>query len=92
VGIADAAVTPPKLLCFTEDPLHHIFELIWELKTLLDRDAVLRAHSALLHPEHSKIRFVHWADLEDFLGQDGDAVLPASRDLLEHLSPHKDHP
>src|SRR5271166_444136 len=85
VGIAGAAVTPPKLLCFTEDPLRHIFELIWELKTPLDPDAVQRAHSALLHPEHSKIRFVRWADLKGFLGHAGDGVLPASRDLLEHL-------
>ncbi len=85
LGITGAAVTPPKLLCFTEDPLHHIFELIWELQTLLDRDAVLRAHSALLHPEHSKIRFVRWTDLEGFLAQGRDAILRASRDLLEHL-------
>jgi hypothetical protein len=91
VGIAGAAVTLPKPLCFTEDPLHHIFELIWELRTPLDPNAVLRAHAGLLHPEHSKIRFVRWEDLQGFLSQDRDAVLPATRDLLEHLSAHKDH-
>lgn len=85
VGITSAAVTPPKLLCFTEDPLHHIFELIWELKTLLDQDAVFRAHAALREPEHSRIKFIRWADLEVFLGEDRAALLPASRDLLEHL-------
>jgi hypothetical protein len=91
VGIASGAVAPPKLLCFTEDPLRHIFELIWELETPLDRDAVLRCHSALAHPEHSKIRFVPWIDLEGLLGHEGDAVLPATRDLLEYLFLQKDH-
>lgn len=92
LGITSEAVSSPKLLCFSEDPLRHIFELIWELKTPLDRDAVLRAHSALLHPEHTKIKFVPWIDLESFLGHDGDAVLPATRDLLKHLSLPRDHP
>jgi hypothetical protein len=91
VGIGDGAVLPPKLLCFAEDPLHHIFELIWELKTALDLDAVLRAHSGLLHPEHSKISFVRWSDLERFLRHGRDEVTPASHDILEHLSQHKDH-
>ena len=85
VGIADAAVAQPSLICFTEDPLHHIFELIWELKTPLDEKTVLSAHSALRHPEHSKIRHVRWADLEHFLGHGPDAILPASRELLGHL-------
>jgi hypothetical protein len=85
VGIGSTAVAPPKLLLFTEDPLHHIFDLIWELKTSLDRNAVFRAHAALLRPEHSKIRFVRWTDIEGFLSKEGDSVLPATRDLLVHL-------
>jgi hypothetical protein len=85
VGIPGGSVSAPKLLCFTEDPVHHIFELIWELKTLLHSDAILRAHATLGRSEHSKIKFVRWADLEGFLGQDGDVLLPASRCLLEHL-------
>src|SRR5262249_3529556 len=41
VGIADAAVAQPSLICFTEDTMHHIFELIWELKTPFDEKTVL---------------------------------------------------
>ena len=92
VGIAGGAVASPRLLCFTEEPLRHIFELVWELKTLLDRDAVLRAHSALVHSEHSKIRFLHWMDLAGLLERDRDAVLPATRDLMEHLFLQKENP
>jgi hypothetical protein len=85
VGLADAAVAPPKVLFFTEDTVHHIFELIWELKTDLSREAVLRAHASLREPEHPKIGFVRWADLEGFLGQENEIVLPATRYLIEHL-------
>jgi hypothetical protein len=85
VGLLGEAVTPPKALFFTEDPVHHIFELIWELKTDLSREMVLRAHARLREPEHPKIWFVPWGDLEGFLGQKREIVLPATKDLIEHL-------
>jgi hypothetical protein len=90
VGINPAAVVSPRLLCFTEDSLHHIFELVWELKTTLDRAAILHAHATLVHAEHAKITFVSWADLEAFLADGSDAVALSSRDILEHLFPRKD--
>ena len=91
VGIQAADLVSPRLLCFTEDPLHHIFELVWELETPLDRAAVLRAHAALPRPEHSDITCVHWADLEGFLAQGPGAVALSTRDLLDHFYPVKDH-
>jgi hypothetical protein len=90
VGISGAVIAPPQLLYFTEDPRHHIFELIWELRTLLERDAILHAHSTLLRPEHSEIRCVPWVEVDSFLEQERAAVLPATRELLEQLSFQKD--
>jgi hypothetical protein len=86
VGIKAAAVVSPRLLCFSEDPLHHNFELAWELKTQLDSAAILGAHAALAHREHAEITFVRWADLESFLAHGPDAVTHRSRHLLGHLS------
>jgi len=91
VGLNAAAVGPPRLLCFSEDLDHHIFTLAWELKTPLDRAAIIRAHAALPHPEHAAITFVRWADLDGFLAQGPDVLTLSSRGLLEHLSPQKDH-
>lgn len=89
VGLSAAEVAAPRLLCFSEDPLHHIFELVWELETPLDSDAILRAHAALPHPEHAKIAFVRWMDLEGFLAHGPDDVTLGSRDVLHHLTPQK---
>ncbi len=91
VGINAAAVVSPRLLCFSEDPLHHNFELVWEIETPLDRTAILRAHAALPHREHAEITFVSWADIESFLAHGPHAVSCHSRDLLGHLSPQKKH-
>jgi len=91
VGINPAAVTSPRLLCFSEDPLHHTFELVWELATPLDRAAILFAHAAVPHREHAEITSVRWADLEAFLAHRPDAVSYRSRHLLGHLSPQKKH-
>jgi len=90
VGLNAAAVAPPRLLCFSEDLDHHIFALTWELKTHLDRTAILHAHAALPHPEHAEITFVRWADLVGFLAQGPDVVALSSRDLLEHFFLQKD--
>jgi hypothetical protein len=91
VGIDAAAVVSPRLVCFSEDPLHHSFELLWELETHLDPAAILGAHAALPHREHAKITFVPWADLEGFLAHDPDAVALRSRYLLGYLTPQKKH-
>jgi hypothetical protein len=91
VGINAEAVAPPRLLCFSEDLEHHIFALTWELKTQLDRTAILHAHAALPHPEHAEITFVRWADLVGFLAQGPDLVTVSSKYLLEHISPQRDH-
>jgi hypothetical protein len=91
VGINAAAVASPRLLCFSEYPLHHNFELGWELETPLDRATILRAHAALSHREHAEITFVRWADLEAFLGHGPNAVSDRTRHLLGHLSPQKKH-
>jgi hypothetical protein len=90
VGINAAAVVSPRLICFSEYPLHHTFELVWELETALDRAAILSAHATLSHREHAEITLVRWADLEAFLARP-DAVVQSSRHLLSHLSPQKKH-
>jgi hypothetical protein len=90
VGINAAAVASPRLICFSEYPIHHTFELVWELETPLDRATILGAHAALSHREHAEITFVRWADLEAFLAGP-DAVTQGSRHLLGHLSPQKKH-
>jgi 8-oxo-dGTP pyrophosphatase MutT (NUDIX family) len=91
VGINAAAVKSPRLVGFSEDPLHHSFELVWELETPLDPAAILGAHAALAHREHVEITFVRWADLEAFLAHGPDAVALRSRHLLGHLFPQKKH-
>jgi hypothetical protein len=91
VGIDATAVMSPRLVGFSEDPLHHSFELVWQLETSLDPAAILDAHAALPHREHAEIIFVPWADLEGFLAVGLDSVALRSRYLLGHLSPQKKH-
>jgi hypothetical protein len=43
-------VKPPRLVIFSEESLHHSFELAWELKTSLNAAAILDSHAAANSP------------------------------------------
>jgi hypothetical protein len=53
VGVDATAVMSPRLFAFSEDPLHHTFELVWELETPLIRWNTGRT-AALPHREHAE--------------------------------------
>jgi hypothetical protein len=79
VGIDAAAVMPTRLVSFSEESLHHSFELAWELETPLYAATILDSHAALTHREHTAITFVPWGDLEGFLAHDPNAAALRSR-------------
>jgi 8-oxo-dGTP pyrophosphatase MutT (NUDIX family) len=90
VGLKQAEVIPPRLVCFSEDLDHHIFELVWELETTRDTKTVMAAQAALDHPEHAEIRCVPWRDLQQFLADDQRSIVSGNRDLLKnHIDRNK---
>jgi hypothetical protein len=89
VGLKRAEVEPPQLVCFSEDLESHIFELVWDLETVLDTKSIMAAHSAVTHPEHSKISCVPWRDLNHFLDGGQRSIVSGNRDLLHHIAQEK---
>jgi hypothetical protein len=89
VGLKRAKVETPRLVCFSEDLDSHIFELVWDLETVLDTESILAAQGAVRHPEHTKILCVPWRDLNDFLDGGQRPIVSGNRDLLHHIAWNK---
>jgi hypothetical protein len=89
VGLKRAEIEPPRLVCFSEDLDSHIFELVWDLETVLDTKSIIAAQGGLGHPEHAKILCVPWRDLNDFLADGQRPIVSGNRDLLHHIAGDK---
>jgi len=89
VGIDRALVEPPRLVAFCEEPEHHVFDLVWELKTSLENKDITTAHGKLGDSEHVDVRCVCWKDLDEFLVDSRRAVAAGVRELIAHTAPQK---
>jgi hypothetical protein len=89
VGIDRALVEPPRLVAFCEEPEHHVFDLVWELKTSLENKDITMAHGKLGVSEHVDVRCVCWKDLDEFLADGPRAVAAGVRELIAHIAPQE---
>lgn len=89
VGVKRIDASAPRLVCFCEDSDLHIFDLVFELETILDTDAIKAAHAAIDHPEHASIVCVRWRDLDEFLARNDHVIAAGNRDMLSHVVPQK---
>jgi hypothetical protein len=89
VGLNLTDISPPRLVCFCKDENTHIFDLVWELQTMLNAASVMSAHARIAQAEHANITCVPWKDLDQFLAGRSHPVLASNRDLLADLTSRK---
>lgn len=86
VGLLPADVGPPRALCVVEHPGSHVSDLGLALVTGLSAAAVLAAHrSARSGAEYDPLLVVPFGDLEPFVAQAGDRMVPPAREFLARL-------